>query len=84
MVGDYIATCFTNGVPHGIFAVAQANSGTTFNEAMYTAQGLTVAGGSQRSSRFDKPLHSLSDRIEKEVPEKGIPPTQRRARRSAR
>jgi hypothetical protein len=81
MVGDYIATAFTNGVPHGIFAVAQANSGTTFNEAMYTGQGLTVARANQRSSRFDKPLHNLSDRIEKEVPEKGVPPLRRRARR---
>jgi hypothetical protein len=82
MVGDYIATAFTNGAPHGVFAVAQANSGTTFSEAMYTAQGLTVlAAGRQRSSKFDKPLHNLSDRIEKEVPEKGVPPLRRRARR---
>ena len=35
MVGDYIATVFSNGVPHGVFAVAAAKSGTTFNEAMY-------------------------------------------------
>jgi hypothetical protein len=81
MVGDYIATVFTNGVPHGVFAVAQANSGTTFNEAMYTGQGLTVATANQRSSRLDRPLHNLSDRIEKEVPEKSVPPLQRRARR---
>lgn len=84
MVGDYIATAFTNGVPHGIFAVAQASSGTTFNEAMYTAQGLTVSpAGYQRSSKGDKVLHSLSDRIEKETPEKGVPP-QRRARRNSK
>jgi len=82
MVGDYIATAFTNGMPHGVFAVAQANSGTTFSEAMYTAQGLTVlAAGSQQSAKFDRPLHHLSDRIEKEVPEKGVPPLRRRARR---
>jgi hypothetical protein len=42
MVGDYIATAFTNGVPHGVFAVAAAKSGSTFNESMYTAQGLTA------------------------------------------
>ncbi|HYM77304.1 MAG TPA: sialidase family protein [Candidatus Dormibacteraeota bacterium] len=86
MVGDYIATAFTNGVPHGVFAVAQAPSGTTFNEAMYTAQGLTVtASGRQLSSAHDKPLHSLSDKIEREVPERGvIPPSRRRARRSAK
>ena len=81
MVGDYIATAFTNGVPHGVFVVAQANSGTIFSEAMYTGQGLTVALANQRSSRLDRPLHNLSDRIEKEVPEKGVPPLQRRARR---
>ena len=84
MVGDYVATAFTNGVPHGIFAVAQANSGNTFNEAMYTGRGLTVATANQRSSKFDRPLHNLSDKIEKEVPEKGIPPLRRRAYRRAR
>jgi hypothetical protein len=87
MVGDYIATAFTNGVPHGVFAVAQAVSGTTtFNEAIYTAQGLSAAAvGRQLSSAGDKPLHKLSDKIEKEVPEKGLkPPSQRRAKRSAK
>ena len=86
MVGDYIATAFTNGVPHGVFAVAAANSGATFNEATYTAQGLTVtAAGQQLSSARDRPLHKLSDKIEQERPEKGvIPPSRRRARRSAK
>jgi hypothetical protein len=86
MVGDYIATAFTNGVPHGVFAVAQANSGTTFAESIYTGQGLTVAAaGRQFSSAGDRPLHKLSDRIENEVPEKGIrPPQRRRLRRSVK
>jgi hypothetical protein len=86
MVGDYIATAFANGIPHGVFAAAQANSGTTFNEAIYTAPNLTVsAAGRQLSSINDHPLHKLSDRIEPEQPEKGvIPPRQRKARRSAR
>ena len=86
MVGDYIATAFTNGTPHGVFAVAQANSGTTYNEAMYTAQGLKVTvAGRQFSSAGDRPLHKLSDKIEKEVPERrAIPPSRRRARRSAK
>jgi hypothetical protein len=86
MVGDYIATAFTNGIPHGVFAVAQANSGSTFNEATYTAQGLTVtASERQLSSVGDKPLHHLSDKIEKEIPEKGIrPPLRRSAKRSAK
>src|SRR5271167_1397431 len=38
MVGDYIATVFTNGVPHGVFAVARAVSGTTYDEAIYTGR----------------------------------------------
>ncbi|HTT19336.1 MAG TPA: sialidase family protein [Candidatus Sulfotelmatobacter sp.] len=90
MVGDYIATAFLNGVPHGVFAVAQAataNQGaTTFQEATYTASGLSVKmSGRQLSSAQDKPLHKLTDKIEREVPEKGIiPPTRRRARRSAK
>jgi hypothetical protein len=85
MVGDYIATAFTNGVPHGIFAVAAANSGTTFNQATYTAQGLTAAAtGRQLSSAGDKPLHKLSDQIEQENPEKGRIPPARRANRSAK
>jgi len=85
MVGDYIATAFTNGVPHGVFAVAKANSGTTFSEGTYTAQGLTVsAAGNQRSAKLDRPLHKMSDKIEREVPEKRVPPLRRSARKSAK
>ena len=86
MVGDYIATVFTNGVPHGVFAVASPISGTSFNEAMYTGQGLTVkASGRQLSSAGDRPVHKLSDPIEKEHPEKGVnPPSQRKANRSVK
>ena len=85
MVGDYIATAFTNGIPHGLFAVATANSGTTFSEAMYTAPGLTVTkAGRQLSSAADRPLHKLSDKIERERPEKGVVPPQRKASRRAR
>lgn len=86
MVGDYIATAFLNGVPHGVFAVATANSGTTFSEAIYTGQELTArAAGRQLSSTADKPLHRLSDSIEKERPEKGVlPPSRRRSRQSAK
>ena len=86
MVGDYIATVFNNGVPHGVFAVATALSGTTFNEAIYTGQGLAVtAAGRQLSSAADKPLHKLSDKIEHEQPEKGvIPPSRRSAKRSSK
>ncbi len=86
MVGDYIATAFSSGVPHGAFAVAAAKVGTKFNEAMFTAQGLTVPEtGPQFSSAGDKPLHNLSDVIERERPEKGlVPPSKRAARKSAK
>jgi hypothetical protein len=85
MVGDYIATAFSNGIPHGVFAVAAAKSGSTFNEAMNTAQGLTVPEtGPQFSSAGDKPLHKLSDVIEKEQPEKGKPPVKHATKKSAK
>jgi hypothetical protein len=73
-------------VPHGVFAVAAAKSGTVFNEAMYTADGLTVPeAGPQLSSAGDKPLHDLSDPIERERPEKGVvPPSKRSAKRSSK
>jgi hypothetical protein len=47
MVGDYISTSFNaGGVAHGVFAVANPNSGTVFDEAMYTnATGLGSAAG---------------------------------------
>jgi hypothetical protein len=84
MVGDYIATAFTNGVPHGVFAVAAANSGTTFDEAIYTGQGLSVrATGKQLSSGNDRPLHRLSDQLERELPERGLIPPSPKARQSA-
>ena len=80
MVGDYIATAFSKGVPHGVFAVAAAKSGKTYNEAMNTAQGLTVATAEEAilSSAGDKPLHHLSDPIEREQAEKGIHPPERK------
>ena len=81
MVGDYIATAFTNGVPHGVFAVAAPPSGSTFNESMYTAQGLTAnETGPQFSSAGDRPLHQLSDPIEREQPEKGVAPPSKKAK----
>jgi BNR repeat protein len=36
MVGDYIATAYANGNPFGVFAVAQQNTGSEFNEAIFT------------------------------------------------
>lgn len=46
MVGDYISTSFANGTAHPVFAVANANSGSTFDEAMYSpASGLAIVAG---------------------------------------
>jgi len=84
MVADYIATAFTNGVPHGVFAVAIAKSGAAFDEAIYTGQGLTVkAAARQLSSANDRAVNTLSDKLQREVPERGkIPPNRRKARRA--
>lgn len=44
MVGDYVATAYSGGKAFAIFAAAQANSGTLFDEPIYTtASGLTAA-----------------------------------------
>jgi hypothetical protein len=51
MVADYIATSFAAGKAYGFFAAAKANSGTTFNQAIYTtASGLDVAAAQGRNS----------------------------------
>lgn len=38
MVADYIGVSYSNGSPYGVFAVAQALNGTTYNESMYTTK----------------------------------------------
>jgi hypothetical protein len=44
MVGDYTATAFSGGKAFAIFAAAQANSGTVFDEPVYTTTtGLPAA-----------------------------------------
>jgi hypothetical protein len=49
MVADYVATSFAGGKAYGFFAAAKANSGTTFNEAIYTtASGLDVAASREK------------------------------------
>lgn len=46
MVGDYIATSIVHNMAYPAFAVATAPSEGHLNEAMYTARGLHVVGGS--------------------------------------
>ena len=51
MVGDYIATAATDGKALSVFAVGKAASGgLRFNEAMYTARGLPIAGGTAKAA----------------------------------
>jgi hypothetical protein len=58
MVGDYISTSFSEGLAHGVFAVAKAKSGTLFQEAMNTTtNGLNAAeSGAEVSSANDRPV----------------------------
>jgi len=58
MVADYIGVSYVNGNPFGIFAVAQAPSGSTLSESMFTTRSpLPAAGSAARfSSVADKPV----------------------------
>ena len=48
MVGDYMSTVFSRGKAFPIFVSARANSGTTFDEAVFTtAAGVAVASSSR-------------------------------------
>ena len=47
MVGDYVATIFSSGHAYAVFAVAKANSGATFDEAIYTNTNALLTAGSQ-------------------------------------
>jgi hypothetical protein len=63
MVADYIGVSYVNGSPFGVFAVAQALSGTTYNESMFTTKTpLPITFGApiqlrQRSSRARHQSH---------------------------
>jgi hypothetical protein len=53
MVGDYISCSITGGKAVAIFAVGRAPSGgAAFDEAMYSAGGLTVSGGALTAERY--------------------------------
>ncbi len=58
MVADYIGVSYVNGNPFGVFAVAQALSGSTYKESMFTTKApLPLAGGALRFSGLaDKPV----------------------------
>lgn len=51
MVADYIATSFVNGKAYGLFAVAKAKSGSTFDQAIYTTKsGMDLLSRQGRNS----------------------------------
>jgi hypothetical protein len=58
MVADYIGVSYVNGNAFGVFAVAQAPSGSTLAEAMYTTKSpLPLVGSAPRFSGLaDKPV----------------------------
>ena len=54
MVADYIGVSYVNGNPFGIFPVAQALTGATFNESMFTTKtALPVDFDAPRFSSID-------------------------------
>ncbi|HTS36307.1 MAG TPA: sialidase family protein [Candidatus Solibacter sp.] len=72
MVADYIAVSYSNGNPFGVYAVAQANTGTTYSEAIATTKSpLPVDYDAPRFSsandrpvpeaKSDHPMHFYSD-----------------------
>ncbi|MFN8496637.1 MAG: sialidase family protein [Anaerolineae bacterium] len=58
MVGDYISTSFAgDGKGHPVFAVANAPSGATFDEAIYSpSSGLTSKATQQATPTADEPI----------------------------
>jgi hypothetical protein len=71
MVGDYISTSFgSDAKAHPSFAVANAPTGSVFDEAIYTtASGLSAAAGSTTVNTFvipqpvDAALGDLADQV---------------------
>jgi len=53
MVGDYMSTSFVGTAALPVFALANANNGSTFNEAMYTSLGL---GASRTAASVEVPM----------------------------
>jgi hypothetical protein len=71
MVGDYISTSITGGRAWPTIAVANAPSGSTFDEAMYDPTGgLPITGGTIRAATG--PVYSAGVR-----PHATTPPTAR-------
>jgi hypothetical protein len=66
MVGDYVASTFSNGHIRSVFAVAHANSGATFDEAIYANTDALLAAAEihslqRRALRPESAITSSSD-----------------------
>ena len=71
MAGDYQTATFAASKAHGVFAVAKAPTGTTFNQAMDTnASGLPLAPADepQFSSAKDKPVTNAHSQVRRTKP----------------
>jgi len=76
MVGDYISGSYVNGNPFAVFAVAGANSGSVFDEAMYTTAlpMLPSANLLRLSSQGEMPVpNAKSDHAPRDYPERKPP-----------
>ncbi|MGO9127616.1 MAG: sialidase family protein [Terriglobales bacterium] len=91
MVADYLSVSYANGQPFGVFAVAKALSGGTFNQAMYTTTTALLVSANEPtySSRGDKAIPGVkSDKGPRKFydddGEYPIPPKKKMARKASR
>ena len=87
MVGDYVSHLHVNGKPFAVFAVAKANAGNVFDQAMYTTPQPLAPGAARFSSQGEKPVpNARSDHgPRKHEDERSEPPPKRwSARTTAR
>jgi hypothetical protein len=61
MVGDYVATGYSGGKAYAVFAVAQANSGTVLDEAIYTNTGSLISARRTPAGTRDRVVSRHSD-----------------------
>jgi hypothetical protein len=74
MAADYQTSVYVDGKVHGVFPVAKANAGTTYNQAMNTnttglAEAIEAAEkGPQFSSKNDKPVPGVRSQVHRTRP----------------
>jgi len=74
MAADYQTSVYVDGKVHGVFPVAKASSGSTYNQAMSTnTNGLAEAieaaeKGPQFSSKNDKPVPGVRSQVHRTKP----------------